>query len=256
MPPIHLSVSREYSAERINAVVNHPEVRPWVGNPDLGPLDLSPIVADHANVLLMGDGGGFVCQRQEPGIYEVHSQFVPEARGENALRCAMDGMRHMFTRTDCVELRTKVPEGNLAASALARRVGFVHQFTRDKAWPGPDGQTPVRYYAISIDQWAGHCVDLEATGAWFHDKLEAAKIAMGATTPIHDDDAAHDRYVGATVEMIQSGLVDKALAFYWRWAAFAGYGPIRAIAVNPLVVDIGDAILAVRGDDFDVLLVR
>lgn len=251
-----LSVWREYSAENINSTVNHPEVRPWVGYPELGALDLTPIVADPNNVLLMGVGGGFICQMQEPGIYEVHTQFVPEHRGENTIRAALDGLRYMFTRTDCIELRTKVPHGNVAAEWLARRVGFVHQFTREHAWPTADGMQPVKYYALTIDQWAGRTAELEASGEFFHDKLEAAKDAMGATAPLHDHDTAHDRYVGATVEMIGAGYIDKALTFYRRWAAFAGYGPIHAIAANPLVIDIGDALLAVRGDDFEVLLVR
>jgi len=44
MPLPSLSVCREFSAERINLVVNHPDVRPWVGG--VGPLDMSPAVAD------------------------------------------------------------------------------------------------------------------------------------------------------------------------------------------------------------------
>lgn len=256
MPYPSLSVSRAYSADAITHVVNHPQVRPWVGFAELGYLDLTPIVADPNNVLLMGDGGGFICVMQEPGIYEVHTQFLPEHRGENTIRAALDGMRYMFTRTDCIELRTKVPEGNVAAGWLARRVGFVHQFTREQAWQTPEGMAPIKYYALAIDQWAGRTAELEPSGEWFHGKLEAAKEDKGATIPLHAHDSAHDRYVGATVEMIAAGYVEKALTFYRRWAAFAGYGPIYPIAANPLVIDIGDALLAVRGDDFEVLLVR
>lgn len=256
MPFPDLSVCREYAAERINAIVNHPDVRPWVGYAELGPIDLTQTIANPDNIFLMAEGGGFICVFQEPGIWEVHSQFLPEHRGENALKSAQDGMRYMFTRTPCVELRTKVPEGNVAAAALARKMGFVHQFTREGVWPTPDGMKSVRYFAITIDQWAGQCAALEASGEFFHDKLEAAKAEKGATIPLHAHDSAHDRYVGATVEMIAFGFIDKAMAFYRRWAAFAGYGPIYAIAANPLVIDIGDALLAVRGDDFEVLLVR
>ncbi len=113
-----------------------------------------------------------------------------------------------------------------------------------------------RYFSRTLAQWVSQTADLEAPGHWFHEKLEAAKIGHGATMPIHDDDAAHDRYVGATVEMVRGGQIEKALRFYGSWARFAGYGPIALIAVSPPVIDIGDAILAVRGDDFDVLLTR
>lgn len=254
MPLPSLSVSREYSARVINHVVNDPAVRPWVGG--VGYLDLSGLVADEHNVLLMADGGGFVFVQQEPGVYEVHSQFLPGNRGENVVQAAKDAARYMFTRTDCVEIRSKVPEENVAAAAFARKMGWDLQFRRENAWQGPNGITACSYYAKSITQWANGCAEIAATGHWFHEKLEAAKISGDAASPIHDDDEIHDRYVGATVEMMMAGQIDKALGFYQRWAAFAGYGPIAVIATNPIVIDIGDALLALRGDDFDVILVR
>lgn len=254
MPFEPLSVSREYSANRINAVVNHPDVRPWVGGS--GQLDLAPVIANQANVLLMGEGGGFLLVQQEPGVYEVHSQFVPGSRGSAVVEAAHDASRYMFMRTDCVEIRTKVPAGNVAAAALTRRMGWELQFERANAWQTPNGLISVRYYAKTINQWANTAPGIAATGEWFHEKLEAAKNAAGSALPIHDDDAAHDRYVGATCEMIAAGQIAKAMAFYARWAPFAGYAPIAVIATNPLVIDIGDALLAVRGSDFDVLLCR
>jgi len=251
-----LSVCREFSAERLNTIVNHPEVRPWVAAAGQGYLDLTPVVANPDNYLLMGDGGGFVFVQQEPGIYEVHSQFLPEHRGENVITAARDAERWMFTRTDCVEIRSKVPEGNVGAAAFARKMRYELQFQRSNAWIADKGALSVKYYARTLNQWVNQADELKASGEWFHHKLEDAKIAAGSTMPIHDDDEAHDLYVGATVEMIQSGQIAKALAFYTRWAPFAGYGPIVLIATNPTVIDIGDAILAVRDDDFDVILTR
>ncbi|MEN6505019.1 MAG: hypothetical protein ABFD92_10795 [Planctomycetaceae bacterium] len=252
----NLCVSRVYSADLLNHVVNHPEVRPWVGFPWLGRLDLTQAVADPRNVLLMAEGGGFLFIQQEPGIYEVHSQFLPDHRGENVIAAARDAERFMFTRTDCIEIRSKVPHGNVAASAFARKMRYELQFERTHGWPTAEGLVPCKYYARSITQWANQADELKATGHFFHEKLEAAKIAAGSQMPIHEDDDAHDLYVGATVEMIAAGQIAKALGFYARWAAFAGYGPIAVIADNPVVIDIGDALLAVRGDDFDVILTR
>lgn len=249
-----LNVRREFSAEGLNHIVNHPDVRPWVGG--TGPLDTSEVVADLRNVLLMGEGGGLLFVRYAPGVYEVHTQFLPEARGANAVVVTNDALRWMFTKTDAVEILTKVPDGNKGAKGLVHAIHGELRFHRDNAWLGPNGSDGVGYYALPIQSWAGKCADLEASGHWFHDKLEAAKTAMGASEPLHDDDAAHDRYVGATVEMILSGQIEKAMGFYGSWAPFAGYGPVQVIAVNPITIDIGDAILAVRGDDFQVLLVR
>lgn len=251
-----LCVRREYSADAINAVINHPAVRPWVGLPGQSYLDVGPVVANLGNVLLMGEGGGFLLVQLEPGIYEVHTQFVPEARGENVEKSVADAFHYMFTRTDCMEVVTKVPEGNVAANVLAKRSGFELQFERAAAWPTDNGMVGVKYYSRTLAQWVKSAPGLEESGAGFHDKLEAAKISMGATLPIHDDDLAHDRYVGATVEMMASGQIAKALRFYNSWARFSGYGPISVAAENPVVIDIGDALLALRNNDFDVILVR
>lgn len=251
-----LSIRREYSAEAINAVINHPDVRPWVGTPDQGYIDVAPVVANLNNVLLMAEGGGFLFVQMELGIYEVHSQFVPEHRGPNVTRAAHDAQRWMFTRSDCVEIRTKVPHGNIAAAGLAKRMGFELQFSREAAWPTASGMVGVDYYAKNITQWCNTADEISNSGEWFHHKLEAAKVERGASSPVHDDDPAHDRYVGATVEMMMAGQIGKALGFYGRWASFAGYGPIAMVATEPVVIDIGDALLAVRQDDFDILLLR
>lgn len=256
MPLPSLSVCREFAAERINAIIAHPEVRPWVGMPGQGDIDLAPVVADTRNVLLMGEGGGFLFQHIEPGIYEAHSQFVPEHRGANVLTAARDAERFMFTRTDCVEIRSKVPEGNKAALGFALAMRYELQFERANAWPTESGMVSAKYFARTINQWANLAPGIAETGEWFHDKLESAKGWFGSKTPIHDDDPIHDRYVGATCEMMLAGQVGKALAFYQRWASFAGYGPIAVIAEYPTVIDIGDAILAIKSQDFEVLLCR
>lgn len=252
--PHALTVCREYSADRINAVANHPDVRPWVGG--TGPIDLSPVVANLANVLLMGEGGGvlFVCLA--PGLYEAHTQFLPEARGANALQAVKDALFWVFTRTDCIEITTRVPDGNAAALGLVRSIRGTHLFDRPKAWETPSGLVGVKYYSTTLAEWVRHEDRLVASGEAFHDKLAEAKLRMGASNPPHDDDDAHDRYVGAAVEMIGAGQIDKGIAFYTRWAVFAGYVPVRQIATNPPLLDIGDAVLAVRGDSFDVLLCR
>ena len=249
-----LSVCREFSADRINAVIAHPEVRPWVGG--VGPLDLTPVVADPRNVLLMGQGGGLLFVQLEPGLYEVHTQFIPEARGPVALLAVIDALRWMFTRTDAVEIVTKVPDGNVAAAVLVKKIGGEFQFYRPHAWQTNHGLVGVKYYAQTLNAWVRKTDELEQIGDWFHEKLAAAKVAQGSAAPIHDDDDAHDRYVGAAAEMIAHGQVAKGINFYNRWAKFAGYATISLIAANPFVIDIQDALLAVRGQNFEVILCR
>lgn len=249
------AVARHIDAARVNEIANHPDVRPWVaGGTDA--LDLSSVVANAANVLLMNEHGGCFFERVGAGIFEVHTLFRPEGRGPAAVAAVQDALHWMFTQTDCVELQTKVPDGNKGALGLVRAIHGTLQFRRDAVWQGPTGMVGCGYYSLTISDWAGKCDAAMEAGHWFHDKLEAAKVAAGADSPVHDDDDAHDRYVGATIEMMVAGQVGKALWFYNRWARFAGYAPVQQIASDPPVIDIQDAILALKPNNFEVLLCR
>lgn len=250
-----LSVSRHVNATLLNAVVNDASVRPWVG-PGTHELDLSPVVADAANVLLMDEHGGCLFERVGAGTYEVHTQFLPEGRGPAALQAVRDALHWMFTQTDAIEIQTKVPVNNIPALALVKAIGGELHFYRDRVWETAEGLIGVNHYVQTIDAWAGKADTAKAAGEWFHGKLEAAKAQSASGSPVHDDDEAHDRYVGATVEMILAGQIDKGLWFYNRWARFAGYAAVAQIADSPPVIDIQDAILAIRPNDFEVLLCR
>ena len=83
-----MSLSRDIPT--INAVINHPAVRPHVGAPDAGYLDVSPIVADPENLFPMGEHGGFALIHTGPGEREVHTFITPEGRGRWALDAAQE----------------------------------------------------------------------------------------------------------------------------------------------------------------------
>jgi hypothetical protein len=253
-----LTVEREFTAERINPILNDPSVLPWVAMPGQTDLDLTALVSDKHNVLLMAkEGGGFFFHHLEAGVYEVHSFFLPLARGGTAIKAWYDAMEWMFLRTNCMELLTKVPIDNHAADKFAQRVGAILEFEREKAWPTKDGLIPVKYYAFRYPEWVRSAQGLEERGHWFHLRLEAEKVRMGSPSPVHDDDPAHDRHAGACVGMIFGGQVDKAIILYNRYAIFAGYGLIALRQREPLVVDIGEALLEIRkGETFEVISVR
>ncbi|WP_422057962.1 hypothetical protein [Sphingomonas sp.] len=92
--------------ERINALVNHPAIRPHVGGDVARPLDLSAAVADCDNFFLLGEHGGFACCWSAPSVFEVHTFILPEGRGPWAAQAAADGIalmaqhgaRHLWTR--------------------------------------------------------------------------------------------------------------------------------------------------------------
>jgi hypothetical protein len=70
----------------VNAVANHPSVRPYIGAPDMGQLDFTDAVADDNNLFLMGAHGGFSLIWSAPMVREVHVCVLPEGRGQWAAR--------------------------------------------------------------------------------------------------------------------------------------------------------------------------
>lgn len=248
-------LKRSMEPAPFNAIANHTEVRPWLGGGD-GELDLSAIVCNPANVCFLSEAGGFIAQKLMDARYEVHSLFLPQGRGGFALECAREGMAFMFCATDCAELVTKCPDGNRAALGLARAGGFQEQFRRERCWAFNGDMVGVSHQALSLSRWITRDDECLARGHWFHEKLTAAKRAAGSDLPVHDDDDAHDRFVGASVRMVIAGSPRKAVWSYNRWAVFAGYAPISLLSEAPPVIDVVDAVVAPRGDDMEVLLCR
>lgn len=254
IPAPEVSIRREFDAAPLNAVVNHPAVHPHVALPGQGALDLSELIADHRNIALACDGGVMVCVQHEPGIYEVHSQFLPHARGAYALAAVRQAIHGMFLEGDAMELLTKVPEGNRRAEALTLRAGFRHEFDRADAWVWRGETVALRHYALRYADYVSHYADDLAThGAAFHTHLDREKARVGIGADSHPDDPAHDVNVGAAAQMIRAGKVAKAVALYNRWARFAGYQTIAAVSLNPTVLNIGDCFIEADGDSFKVL---
>lgn len=248
-------VFRQTDATRINALMNDPSVLPWVRLPGQDSLDLAGFIANPANVALATEDGrgGILFHQHEPGIYEAHTAFLPEARGRFALAATRSMIDFMFLMTDCMELLTKVPKNNRPAEALTRAVGGVLDFEREAAWPTDHGPVAVRYYRIDYPQWVRSCDLLPALGHEFHTKLEAENARLGIPDDLHPDDPAHDRHVGAAVGMIRCGQVGKGVILYNRWARLAGYEPIEVVSVDPLILDIRTHLLRIHGSNFEVI---
>ncbi len=237
-------------AKRLNVIVNHPEVYPWVRGFHKSALDLTEALAQGNKICLLGKHGGLLFHLLQPGLYEVHTQILPEGRGAWALDCVRACLLWMFSRTDAVEIITRCPHGNLAAKAMARSVGLKHQFTNPQGWVMDDKAVPSDIYSLTIQDWMRTSSGLVERGQWFHHCLDAQLEKVGRTDLKHPDDVDHDRYVGAACEMVFGGQPLKAEAFYARFAMMAGYLPMRVASLAPMRIDIGTALLEVRNDDF------
>ena len=75
------TVAPSRDVQFINAVVNDPSVRPFVGPAELGELDLSEAVAQPENLFFMGEHGGFSAAWSAPGVREIHTFILESGRG-------------------------------------------------------------------------------------------------------------------------------------------------------------------------------
>lgn len=148
-------IRREFKPERLNALLNDRSVLPWVTVPGHASLDAGPLLADRRNVVLMTQDGAaaLVFHFRARGLYEVHAQALPQARGRTSLAMALASFAWMFRNTDCRKIVAAIPADNLAAEALAVRVGMRFAETLASAWPREGRMVDVRKYALTKGMW-------------------------------------------------------------------------------------------------------
>ena len=250
------SLEIQTDAKRLNAIVNHPEVYPWVKGSTAEPIDLTDVVARGDTVTLLGEHGGIMFHRIGTGLYEAHTQVLPAGRGPWALECVQACLCWLFTRTEAMEVLTRCPKGNLPALALARAIHGIFEFTNPTGWQKDGKAIPADIFGLRIQDWMRQAPGLVERGEWFHQRLAAELAKHGAAELAHPDDAVHDRYVGAACEMALGGQVTKACILYNRWAHMAGYMPIALASLNPVCINIGTALLVLRDNDLSVVAVE
>jgi hypothetical protein len=248
-------VRRTLDARPFNAVANHPDVRPWIGGE--GPLDLAALVGDPANFALEAEHGGWILARHEPGIYELHTLFLPEGRGRTCLAAWREAERFMFAATDAREIVTRIPAHNAAAAFAARLCGFKERFARRAAFRTAAGElVDVSFQALTLDDWTFRDPAARHAGRVFHAQLEAAKARADSALETHAEDEAHDRAVGAACLMIGAGNPKKGVWAYNRWARLAGYATIALLNDSPITIDVRDAVVGVKDGAMEVLTCR
>jgi hypothetical protein len=88
------------------------------------PVDMTPLLADERNLFLANEHGGFLLIDKGSGIYEIHTQFLPEGRGKSAIVAGRDAMKYMFSETPARALMTFCPLDNPQSAFLARACGM------------------------------------------------------------------------------------------------------------------------------------
>lgn len=111
-------------ANAVNAVVNHPAIRPFVGEPEAGDLDLSPLMARPENLFPFGAHGGFALIWTAPHAREVHTFILPEGRGKWAREAAREGIE-MARQCGTQMLWTRIPPHAPNVRAYATIMGMA-----------------------------------------------------------------------------------------------------------------------------------
>jgi hypothetical protein len=255
-----VKIWRSTDPAEIVRIMNDPAVFPMISVPGMEHFTvdvIQEILDDPRNVLLMAGGGGFLFMNMGEGIYEIHTNFLPSRRGRHVVEAGLAAAHWMFTHTDCWMLQTRVPVFNRAADLITRHIGASLYFERKRAWPTKHGLVDIRFYVLSLIDWARKYPQaLVEAGRGFHSRLESEFARFGIKESHHPPDDAHDRAVGLAVEMVRGGQPEKAVILYNRWARFAGYGEIAMMQRNPLVLDIGDAVLLMENETFKMLTCR
>lgn len=115
-------LEKSHDVDRINAAVNHPDVRPFVG-PGEDMLDLAPLVAQPENWFLMGEHGGFALIWSAPRVHEIHTFIVPEGRGVWAKEAAQE-LIAFARKNDDIMVWTKVAPDQKNVELFTRAAGL------------------------------------------------------------------------------------------------------------------------------------
>lgn len=116
-------VERVFDAAPVNAICNHPEVQPTLSL-GMGDVDVSALIADERNVFLMGEHGGAMFHRTGPGVYAAHDYFLPEGRGQWALKASRYMLSYMFDVMKARMIWAETPVENRACRMFNRWLGF------------------------------------------------------------------------------------------------------------------------------------
>ena len=114
----------------------------------------------------------------------------------------------------------------------------------------------VDVFSLTLQAWAARAPGLVERGQWFRRRLAEELLRHNAEIAETEPDVWSDRAIGLAFEMAMAGNPAKASVFYDRAASIAGAQPFTFLSERPIAIDIGEAIIIVRADDFYVASVK
>lgn len=135
---------------RFNEICNHPAVLPWIREPPYEAIDLTPWLLDCE--ILTTDAGGVIAVRHGD-VSEIHTAFLPECRGREALAIGRAAFRTLFR--DAATIVASIPEHNRGACRMAREIGMTFDHATPPTWRTSSGLVRNRVYAADRLAWTG-----------------------------------------------------------------------------------------------------
>lgn len=132
-----------------NDIANHPRVFPHVSQAGDGPVDFSPVWDECVGIQF--ETGGWVFHRRLPGVYEVHTLFLPKSRGVDAM--AGQALAFMFEHMGAEAIITQVARDLPHVRRLAERGGFVWFAEQKDGWLRESGPVDVDFFELTREAW-------------------------------------------------------------------------------------------------------
>lgn len=216
---------------------------PLIAAPGVEHIDISPLLLDARNVLLMTEGGGLFFNWLAPGMYELHNSFLPKYRGRWSFEAALEAARWMFTRSDCLAIVQRVPAISRVMRWSARALGATLEFERKAIWPAKDGLVDVGFWSLRYDDWLRQTPNIAKAGREFHARLDAELKRHGVARASADEEC-RDIAIGAMYETIRGGHAEKAVALYNGRALFGGFETASLIAkTDATIIEYAGAVI-------------
>lgn len=111
--------------DRLNELLNHPGIYPYVKGDMEGRLDASRVDANQ--ILLDSEHGAFWLLEIEPGVWEAHTLFP--VGSPNTVRCTRAAIEHVRSLPGYKKIVSYGPRANQRAVKLLRKMGFVYTRT-------------------------------------------------------------------------------------------------------------------------------
>jgi len=123
---------RSKSANHINRLANHPDIRPTAGGDGVSRIDFTPVFDQI--IALEDKGGAWLFMDEGEGIFEGHYMFLPKYRGKHALKLGRKALDYMFNVIGAKRIIGRQPVENKLASiyniALGIKKGPIERVTK------------------------------------------------------------------------------------------------------------------------------